>query len=159
MRQPVSPFPIARRGNPPTRSRNGPTATRGFLSLPCGVPAPIVAARCAPVALRREGMSMKRLLLLAALLATNAVAEPTIAPTPAIPTYGQQVGVELQGTSSPVFLPATRYTKSGNSIVVEYEYLSPAFGPYPPMGTMFGSSNVNLGELAPGNYAVTARLI
>lgn len=102
---------------------------------------------------------MKRLLLLAAVLATNAVAEPTIAPTPAIPTYGQQVGVELQGTSSPVFLPATRYTKSGNSIVVEYEYLSPAFGPYPPMGTMFGSSNVNLGELAPGNYAVTARLI
>lgn len=101
---------------------------------------------------------MKRLLLLAAALATNALAETTVAPTPALPAYGQSVGVELQGSSSPVFLPATRYTKSGSSILVEYEYLSPAFGPYPPMGTMFGSSNVSVGELAPGNYAVTARL-
>ena len=102
---------------------------------------------------------MKRLLLLATALAMNAFAAPSVAPTPAVPEYGQQVGVELEGADSPVFLPATRYVRSGNSIAVEYEYLSADFGPYGPLGPQFGSSDVNLGELPPGNYSVTARLI
>ena len=102
---------------------------------------------------------MKRLLLLATALAMNALAAPTVAPTPAVPEYGQQVGVEVQGASAPVFLPATRYTRQGNSFVVEYEYLAPEFGPYGALSVQFGSSDVNLGELPPGNYPVTARLI
>lgn len=102
---------------------------------------------------------MRRLLLLATALAVNAFAAPTVAPTPAIPAYGQSVGVKLEGAAPPVFLPGTRYVRSGNSFVVDYEYLGQDFGPYGPLGVQFGSSNLDLGELPPGNYSVTARLI
>ncbi|HSN21758.1 MAG TPA: hypothetical protein VLS49_13840 [Usitatibacter sp.] len=100
---------------------------------------------------------MKRLLPMAALVAANALAAaPTIATTPSIPAYGQAVAMEVQGTGVLVYLPATRYTRSGNDITVEYEYLGSSFGPF---GPGFGNPGLRLGELAPGNYQVTARLI
>ena len=46
---------------------------------------------------------MKRMLCLAAAIALNAYgAAPTIATTPAIPTYGQAVGIEVQDRKSVV---------------------------------------------------------
>jgi serine protease len=100
---------------------------------------------------------MKRMLCLAAAIALNAYgAAPTIAPTPAIPTYGQAVGLDVQGLDVPVYLPATRYSRSGNTFTVDYEFLGPSFGPF---GPGFGMQPVNLGELPPGNYTVVARFI
>lgn len=92
-------------------------------------------------------------------VAMNALAAPTLVPTPALPAYGQPVGVELQETSYAVFLPGTRYVRNGNNITVEYEYLPSSFGPIDPTGPQFGDSTVKLGELPPGNYKVTAHLI
>ncbi len=83
-----------------------------------------------------------------------ATASPTIAPSPALPIYGQAVSVELRN-AQPTFLPATRYTRNGNTIEVDFEYHGSAFGPFPPN---FGSMPVPLGELAPGNYTLSARL-
>ena len=54
-----------------------------------------------------------------------------------------------------VYLPATRYTRVGSSITIEYEFIPDGFGPARPD---FGSSTLLLGELAAGNYAVTARI-
>jgi serine protease len=100
---------------------------------------------------------MKRTLWLAAAIALNAhAAAPTIAPTPAIPAYGQAVGIDVQGLDVPVYLPATRYSRSGNTFTVDYEVLGASFGPF---GAGFGSPQVAFGELAPGNYTVVARFI
>lgn len=101
---------------------------------------------------------MKRLLALAAAaLAANAfAAAPTIATTPAIPTYGQPIGMQVQGANVLVYLPATRYVRSGNSITIEYEYVGSEFGPF---GPGFGDPKLDLGELPPGNYQVTAHLV
>ena len=83
-----------------------------------------------------------------------ASAAPTVAPSPSLPLYGQAVSVELRD-SQPVFLPATRYTRNGNTIEVDFEYHGSFYGPYPPN---MGSMPVPLGELAPGNYTLSARL-
>lgn len=77
-----------------------------------------------------------------------------VVPSPLPPAYGDEVKLDLQNWWPP-FLPATRYVRSGNSIVVEYEYLSAGF----TSGPQFGQHSLNLGELPPGNYTVTARLI
>jgi hypothetical protein len=84
-----------------------------------------------------------------------AAAAPTIAPSPALPSYGQPVAIELRNTDYPVFMPGTRYTRSGNNITIDFEYMGDSFGPWPPN---FGAAPVPLGELAPGNYTVQARL-
>lgn len=94
------------------------------------------------------------LLLALASLALPAAAQ-RIAVSPTLPGYGQKVAVEVQDAAFPVYLPATRYTRSGSSIVVEYEYVQDGFGPMRPD---FGDSQLTLGELPPGNYAVQARL-
>lgn len=91
---------------------------------------------------------------LACTLAHLASAAPTIAPSPALPTYGRPVVVELRD-SYPVFLPATRFIRIDNTITIDYEYFGNTFGPFPPS---VGAMPVNLGELAPGNYTVHARL-
>lgn len=92
--------------------------------------------------------------LAVALAPAAMAAAPQIVPLPLPPGYGDAVKLELRN-SWPAYIPATRFVRSGNSIVVEYEYLSagfvnsPAFSPMP----------LTLGELPPGNYTVTARLI
>ena len=73
--------------------------------------------------------------------------------TPVLPSHGQAVTVELKDV--PTYLPVSRYVKSGNTIVVEFEYAPSSFGPFSPD---FGISTVSLGELAPGNYTIQARL-
>jgi hypothetical protein len=89
-----------------------------------------------------------------ALASLNLHAAPTVAPSPAIPTYGMPVAVELRN-AQPYFLPSVRYARNGNSIVVDYESFSNEFGPFPPN---MGAMPLSLGELAPGNYSVTARV-
>jgi hypothetical protein len=83
-----------------------------------------------------------------------ACAAPTLEPTPSLPVYGQSVSVELRN-AEPTFLPATRYTRRGNVIEVDFEYHGSMFGPFPPN---MGSAPVPLGELAPGNYTLSARV-
>jgi hypothetical protein len=95
--------------------------------------------------------------LAAALLCAAAAASATeakLAAFPALPMYGQPVFVELQ-TSVQTFLPATRYARFGNTIEIDFEYHGSTFGPFPPS---MGSMPVPLGELAPGNYTLSARL-
>jgi hypothetical protein len=100
---------------------------------------------------------MQRQLLAA--IASCALAIPAAAQrlevNPFLPTYGQAVAVELKETSFPMYLPATRYTRSGSSITIDYEYVA---GASAPSTLDFGGSRLSLGELAAGNYTVQARL-
>lgn len=81
--------------------------------------------------------------------------QPKVSANPALPAYGQPVMIELRDAAWPTYLPATRYSISGSSVIVDFEYLALGFGPTRPD---FGYEAVNLGELVPGNYTVTARL-
>lgn len=80
----------------------------------------------------------------------------TVSATPTVPTYGQTVNVDLSNTPWPLYVRTTRYARSGSSFTIDYEYVQDGFGPVNPD---FGFPKVDLGELAPGNYSVTARLI
>jgi hypothetical protein len=87
-------------------------------------------------------------------LSGQALAQAKLAANPALPSYGQPVEIQLRDAN--VFLPSTRYSRSGNTIVVEAEHLPSSFGPF---GPNIGPTEVNLGELPPGNYSVQARLV
>src|SRR5688572_14241704 len=100
---------------------------------------------------------MKKLLALATILCSAALplAAQRLAVNPTLPGYGQNVAVEVRDSGYHMYLPATRYAKSGNSITIDYEYLNDGFGPF---AANFGSAPLSLGELPPGNYSVQARL-
>jgi hypothetical protein len=89
------------------------------------------------------------------LAATGAIAQPKVAATPMIPVYGQSVKLQLSNTEWPIYLPATRFTRSGSNVVIEYEMMSNNFD---VARSDFGYQPVDLGELPPGNYTVTARV-
>ena len=101
----------------------------------------------------------KTLSLLAATLFVPALAlaqeAPQIAASPFLPNYGQPVKFELESGPSLIYLPATRYSVDGSQITIDYDYLSSGFGPF---GPDFGQQEVSIGEIAPGNYTVQARL-
>ena len=88
----------------------------------------------------------------AAPLAAHAV---SLGVTPAVPTYGQPVTIELRDMDAPVYLPVTRYSRSGSTITVDFEYAPSSLG---PLGPDFGLGTLRLGELVPGNYVLQARL-
>ena len=94
-----------------------------------------------------------------ALTAAAACALPAaaaqVSATPSLPLYGQTVSVELRDLPLPAYLPATRYARSGSTIVIDYEVAPAGFG---PLRADFGQPRLNLGELVPGNYIVEARL-
>jgi len=90
----------------------------------------------------------------ASIASIQASATPTISAT-STPFYGQPVRIELRNADYPTYLPATRYKRSGSTIVIDYEYVTDSFGPRSPD---FGNMPLSLGELAPGNYTVQARL-
>ena len=98
---------------------------------------------------------MKKLLYAAAALLALPAAAQRIAINPVLPTYGTPVAIEVRDSAYPVYLPATRYSKSGSTITIDYEYVQDGFGPFDPS---FGSSAISVGELAAGNYTVQARL-
>lgn len=92
----------------------------------------------------------------AACIALPAAAQqPKVSASPYLPSYGQPVTVEVRDTAWPTFTPATRYSINGSNVIVDFEYLTSGFGPMRPD---FGYEPVNLGELVPGNYTLTARL-
>lgn len=93
-------------------------------------------------------------LALAAAIVPGANAAQLVA-TPSLATYGQPVSVELRDTTAPAYLPATRFIRVGSTIVIDYEYAPNAFTAARPD---FGTPNVALGELVPGNYTIEARL-
>ncbi|HET9579771.1 MAG TPA: hypothetical protein VFP44_18200 [Usitatibacter sp.] len=90
----------------------------------------------------------------ALVLPAAAMAAPQIVPSPLPPGYGDAVKIDVRNLAWPAFLPATRYTRSGNSIVIEMEYMSGGFASAPA----FGQQPLSVGELPPGNYMVTAKL-
>jgi serine protease len=100
----------------------------------------------------------KTLSLLAATLLWPALGlaqdPPNIAASPFLPSYGQPVKFELT-SGALIYLPATRYSINGSQITIDYDYLSIGFGPF---GPDFGQQPVSIGEIAPGNYTVQARL-
>ena len=101
-------------------------------------------------------MNLARLLVAPLLAAAGLAAHAaSLEVTPALPAFGQPVAVELTDSNSMIYLPVTRYIRSGSNITVEFEYLPSSFG---PPGPDFGNAALNLGELAPGNYTVQARL-
>ena len=81
-------------------------------------------------------------------------AAPRVAATPSIPAYGQSVNVAVSSSDWPVYLPATRYSRTGNTFTIDYEFLTDGFGPSRPD---FGYLPITLGELAAGNYTIQAR--
>ena len=74
---------------------------------------------------------------------------------PALPAFGEPVAIDLRNAHWPMYLPATRYRRTGSVIEIEYEYLTDGFG---PGRADFGLAPVQLGELPPGNYQVLGRL-
>jgi hypothetical protein len=98
---------------------------------------------------------MKRILFAVIATLTLPAAAQRLAVDPTLPTYGTPVAIAVEGSAYPMYLPATRYTRSGSTITIDYEYVPDTFGPF---GPGFGSSTVSLGELAAGNYTVQARL-
>jgi len=106
--------------------------------------------------MQRPLLSLRAGLAALALIgAADASATATIAATTTLPAYGQPVMIQLRN-DQPYLLPAMRYSRNGNQIVADYEYFPNGnFGPFPPN---MGSMPLNLGELPPGNYSVTARL-
>lgn len=91
----------------------------------------------------------------AALAFAPAAQAARLVAEPVLPQYGQEVTVELRDLQWPTYLPATRYTRVGSNIVIDYEYATRGS----PARADFGQAPVSLGELAPGNYTVQARLI
>ena len=89
------------------------------------------------------------------LAALAAHGQTRLASDPMLPTYGTSVEVGIDAAEYPSYLPATRYSISGSQITIDFEYLGVGFGPWTPD---FGEGKLQLGELAPGNYTVTARL-
>lgn len=81
--------------------------------------------------------------------------QPKISASPFLPAYGQSVKFELNAGASLIYLPATRYSVVGSTINIDYDYLSSGFGPF---GPDFGQQALSIGEIAPGNYTVQARL-
>jgi hypothetical protein len=95
--------------------------------------------------------------LLAVTLAAGPAraANPQLTLTPWFPAYGQDVQISLRDLTWFPFVPATRYSRSGNTIDAEYEYTSTGFFEYRPD---FAELPTSLGELPPGSYTVRARL-
>src|SRR5262249_13567818 len=62
---------------------------------------------------------------------------------------------QVQNADWPVYIPLSRYSVSGSTITVDFEYVVDGFGPARPD---FGYVGVPLGELVPGNYTLVARL-
>jgi hypothetical protein len=91
----------------------------------------------------------------AAMAAPALMAGPQLTANPAFPAYGQAVQLDLWNTSWPTYLPATRFSRTGNTITIDYEYVTDGFGPSRPD---FGYMPVAIGELPAGNYNVQARL-
>ena len=91
----------------------------------------------------------------AALAAFGAHAQAKLAPNPMLPAYGTSVQVELSDSTTMTYLPATRYAIGGSSIVIDYEFSPVQFGPFTPD---FGQTPLELGELPPGNYTMSARM-
>jgi len=80
---------------------------------------------------------------------------PQLSANPGVASYGQAVQFDLWNTRWPLYLPATRYSRTGNTITIDYEYIADGFG---PSRSDFGYMPVAIGELPAGNYNVQARL-
>lgn len=94
--------------------------------------------------------------LAAALAAPLASAmQAQLSPNHGVAAYGQAVQFDLWNTPWPLYLPATRYSRTGNTITIDYEYIADGFGPGRPD---FGYMSVAVGELAAGNYTVQAQI-
>lgn len=85
----------------------------------------------------------------------QAATNPSIAPTPAIPSYGQPVSVDVQNMQYPFYIPATNFVRNGFSITVDYTYSTDGWNAGTPA---YAWQTLDFGELPPGNYTLTARM-
>lgn len=83
-------------------------------------------------------------------------ASPRVLAVPLIGQYGEELSVDVGNNDMPLHLPGTRYTISGNTITVDYDYSANLWNAGTP--AFVSDLPVDVGELAPGNYTVTARL-
>ncbi|HYC38806.1 MAG TPA: hypothetical protein VEC19_20430 [Usitatibacter sp.] len=100
---------------------------------------------------------MKQLIsqFLAAMLLAPAAFAVQLVANPTLPTYGENVSLELRDMQAPAYLPATRYAVNGSTITLDYEYAPLGVGA--PRAD-FGQPRLQLGELVPGNYTLQARI-
>ena len=96
-----------------------------------------------------------RILLAAALAFVPAANAANVEALPTVPSFGDEVRIDLANAGYPYYLPGTRYVQSGNSIVIDYDYTTDGWAIGSPA---FGADPISFGELPPGNYTVTARL-
>ena len=74
---------------------------------------------------------------------------------PVFPAYGEAISLELNNAGPAPWVLATRYRRDGNTITLEMENIPGGyFGPRKDMANL----PVPIGELAPGRYALQARL-
>lgn len=103
-------------------------------------------------------LNARRFLFLAVALAfaipASHAASAHVTAVPALPAYGQAVQIEVTNPAFPVYLRTMRYAKTGYAITIDYDYVIDGFGPARPD---LGAASMALGELAPGNYALSLR--
>lgn len=87
--------------------------------------------------------------LLLAAAAGFARGEPSVTTEPAQPGYGREIQVAIAGFNQWMYLPATRFSKSGRTMRLDVEYDSAFFGPARPD---YGSVTVPIGEVMPGTH-------
>ena len=85
-------------------------------------------------------------------LAAQAV---TVEISPAQPSFGQVVNILVSDTQFPIYLPASSFTRVGNTINVYQSYSSNAIDSRTPS---YASKSLRIGELVPGTYTVVVRL-
>jgi hypothetical protein len=100
----------------------------------------------------------RRLVRAAAWLAAawSASAHAGLEVNPVFPAYGDPIALELNNVGTAPWVPGTRYRREGNSITLEME--NAAGGLFGPPGMDMQDMPVAIGELAPGRYALQARL-
>lgn len=103
--------------------------------------------------MKRNAMPALRALACALVATTPFLAHAALVyadgPQPSVPG---PIAIRLDNASWPQYLPATRYFRTGNTIVVEYEYQKGA------TPGLFAYEPVRIGELVPGQYQLRAQL-
>ena len=91
-------------------------------------------------------------------LATSGIAARAagIDVNPPFAAYGQSLDAQLQGIGAAPYIPATRYRRDGNVIVIEQEHMRGGY--FGLLRPDVGYLPISIGELEPGRYTIQAFL-
>jgi hypothetical protein len=87
--------------------------------------------------------------LAAAAMVACAASAASLDVNPLFPAYGQTITAQLNAVGALPYIPATRYRRDGNVVVIEFEHIR---GGYFGWRTDIGYMPVSVGELGPGHY-------